>query len=92
MVMASTALPPVASMGSSTSTSRSSMSEGSLQKYSTGCKVSSLRYSPMKPTLAAGIRLSMPSSMPMPARRMGTRASLRPASTLVRAMVMGVSI
>ena len=63
-----------------------------LQKYFTGSRVSSLRYRPMKPTFAAGSRVSIPSSIPMPARRMGTRASLRPASTLVFAMVMGVSI
>ena len=44
------------------------------------------------PAAKVGSRVSMPSSIPMPARRMGTRASLRPASTLVFAMVMGVSI
>ena len=38
------------------------MSLGSLQKYSTGCRVSSSRYRPMKPTLAAGSRVSIPSS------------------------------
>ncbi len=37
-----------------------------------GCSVSSLRTMPRKPTSALGMRRIRPSSMPRPARRMGT--------------------
>ena len=91
MLTASMALPPVASMGSTTMTSRSLISLGSLQKYSMGLAVSSSRYRPICPTFAAGMRVSIPSTMPSPARKIGTMASLRPESILVLQRQMGVS-
>ena len=45
---------------------------GNFAKYSCGSSVSSSRYMPMKPTFAVGTSLRLPSSSPMPARRIGT--------------------
>ncbi len=84
--------PPVASIGSRTKHCRSLRSTGSRSAYVVGSRVSSLRTIPRKPTSAVGRSLTMPSSMPRPARRIGTtigRGSLMRTPTVV---VTGVVI
>jgi hypothetical protein len=46
---------------------------------------------PMWPTRAEGRMLSMPSTMPVPARRIGTSTIFLPSSMVPRARAMGVS-
>ncbi len=89
--MAASALPPVASMGSTIRISRSATSLGILQKYFTGSSVSSFRYRPMWPTRAPGTIRSTPSTSPRPARRMGTTANFLPLRVGAVVLQMGVS-
>jgi hypothetical protein len=46
---------------------------GSLNKYSTGSYVCSLRYKPIWPFSASGKNLTKPSNSPSPALKIGTR-------------------
>ena len=71
--------PAVASIGSMISAVRSSRWPTKRSKYCSGCSVSWLRLTPTTLTLAFGIMSSTPSSMPSPARRIGTTVTLRPA-------------
>ena len=75
-----TSVPPVASIGSRTNTSRPVRSAGSRLAYVDATSVSSLRAMPTKPTSAIGSSRVMPSSMPMPARSIGTMSGLGGAS------------
>ncbi len=70
--MAATSVPPVASIGSSTYTWRPERSSGIRVAYVEASRVSSLRTMPRKPTSAVGSSRVIPSSMPRPARRIGT--------------------
>ena len=58
----------------------------------TAARVSGSRYRPMCPTLAEGISVRMPSTMPSPARRMGTMASFFPVRHLKVPVATGVLI
>src|SRR3954447_22268933 len=64
--------PPVASIGSSTNTSRSTRDAGSEAMYASGWKVTSLRASPTKPIWDSGSIPWAVSAMPSPARSTGT--------------------
>src|SRR5690606_23258356 len=79
MPTVATRVPPVASIGSRISASRSSRRPVRRSKYGTGCRVCSSRCSPTTLTFAAGISASTPGSMPRPARRIGTSVILAPA-------------
>ncbi len=71
--------PAVASIGSRISAVRSCRWPTKRSKYCSGCSVAWLRLSPTTLTFAFGIMSSTPSSMPSPARRIGTTVTLRPA-------------
>ena len=71
-VIAAPSEPPVASIGSSTKHWRSLRSSGSRSAYVVGWKVSSSRTMPRNPTSAVGRSFTIPSSIPRPARRIGT--------------------
>ena len=62
----------MASIGSSTNTSRSTSDSGSEAMYASGWKVSSLRASPTKPICDSGSIRCAVSAMPSPARSTGT--------------------
>ena len=85
-----TRVPPVASIGSSTKTSRPVRSTGSRFAYVEATSDSSSRTMPTNPTLAIGSSRVMPSSMPMPARSTGTISGLGSASFAPVAMPTGV--
>ena len=84
--------PPVANIGSTTNNCRCEISLGNLTKYSTGFKVFSSRYIPTCPTLAAGIMFKKPSTIPKPARKIGTMATFLPANVFCVDLAIGVSI
>ena len=67
-----TSVPPVASIGSSTKTSRPVRSAGSRFAYAVATRLVSSRTMPRKPTSAVGSSRVIPSSIPRPARRTGT--------------------
>ena len=64
--------PPVASIGSSTSTGRPASDSGNDSMYGMGRNVRSSLASPTKPICASGISLCASSAMPSPARSTGT--------------------
>ena len=89
---AATALPPVASIGSTINTRVSARPPGTFESYCEAIAVLSSRCRPMWPTRASGSISSTASSMPRPARRTGTHqadlarepAALRQGPTGVR--------
>ena len=91
-VMASIAEPPVASIGSSTMTPRSPISEGELAvifHWHMGFRIA---VHADVTNFAAGTMRITPSTMPNPARRNWNKASFLPEITLVLATATGVSI
>ena len=70
--------PPVASIGSRTIAVRAGRSRASRSTYGSGCSVAWLRAMPTTLTFAFGIVSSTPSSMPSPARRIGTTVTFLP--------------
>ena len=89
--IAAIADPPVANIGSTTINKRSSGLLGIFTKYSCGWSVSGSRYNPTWPTLAEGIRFINPSTIPSPARRIGTNTTFLPANLLHVVFWIGVS-